>query len=102
MGGKAQLQPRGVNRAVGLERKPLSQLQPVDEELDELEQMLDNKAPVVLKTENSFGVSNFSYRSDHGDSLCCDVRLALSYSIAHYSFLLCVCVGVRACMRVHA
>ena len=37
--------------------------------------MLDNKAPVVLKTENSFGVSNISYKSDHGDSLCCDVRL---------------------------
>ena len=53
----------------------MGQLQPVDEELEELEQMLDNKAPVVLKTENSFGVSNFSYKSDHGDSLCCDVRL---------------------------
>ena len=37
--------------------------------------MLDNKAPVVLKTENSFGVSNISYKSDHGDSLCCEVSL---------------------------
>ena len=92
MGGKAQLQPintRGVKRAVGLERKPLSQLQAVDKELDELEQMLDNKAPVVLKTENSFGVSNFSYRSDHGDSLYCDVRLALAY-IAHKFYAVCI------------
>ena len=32
-----------------LEWKPLGQLQPVDEELEELEQMLYNKAPVVLK-----------------------------------------------------
>ena len=60
MGGKAQLQSyniAGVKRAVGVERIPLGQLQPVDEELEELEQMLHNKAPVVLKTENSFGVS---------------------------------------------
>ena len=81
MGGKAQLQPNkigGVKRAVGVERKPLGQLQPVDEELEELEQMLDNKAPVVLKTDNSFGVSNLSYKTDHGDSLCCDVRLVCS------------------------
>ena len=80
MGGKAQLQSYnigGVKRTVGVERKPLGQLQPVDEELEELEQMLDNKAPVVLKTENSFGVSNVSYKTDHGDSLCCDVRLVL-------------------------
>lgn len=77
MGGKAQLQSYnigGVKRAFGAERKPLGQLQPVDEELEELEQMLDSKAPVVLKTENSFGVSNVSYKTDHGDSLCCDVR----------------------------
>ena len=51
MGGKAQLQSYnigGVKRAVGIERKPLGQLQPVDEELEELEQMLDNKAPVLI------------------------------------------------------
>ena len=80
MGGKAQLQSYnigGVKRAVGVGRKSLGQLQPVDEELEELEQMLDNKAPVVLKTENSFGVSNVSYKTDHGDSLCCDVSLVL-------------------------
>ena len=81
MRGKAQLQSYnigGVKRAVGVEeRKPLGQLQPVDEELEEFEQMLDNKAPVVLKTENGFGVCNVSYKTDHGDSLCCDVRLVL-------------------------
>jgi len=82
VGGKAQLQPSynkggGVKRAVGIERKPLSQLQPVEEEVDDLEQMMDSKDPVVLKTENSFGVSNISYKTDHGDSLCYDVRLVL-------------------------
>ena len=66
----------------------MSQLQPVDEELEELEQMLDNKAPVVLKTENSFGVSNISYKSDHGDSLCCDVRSVCSLHLKSS----CVCI----------
>ena len=37
--------------------------------------MLDNKAPVVLKTENSFGVSNISCKCDDDDNLCCNVSL---------------------------
>ena len=49
--------------------------------------MLDNKAPVVLKTENSFGVSNISYKSDHGDSLCCDVRLVNTFFCCHVHVL---------------
>ena len=56
----------------------MRQLQPVDEELKELEQMLDNKAPVVLKADDSFGVRNVSYKTAHGDSLCHDMRLVVS------------------------
>lgn len=91
VGGKAQLQftynKGGVKRAVGVERKPLSQLQPVVEEVDELEQMMDSKDPVVLKTENSIGVSNISHKTDHGDSLCYDVRLVLSLISIHVIIL---------------
>ena len=93
MGGKAQLQRNnmgGVKRACGVERKPLSQLQPVDEELEELEQMLDNKAPVVLKSESSFGISNISYKSDRGDSLCCDVR-SVKCIVIYVVYLLITC-----------
>lgn len=76
-GGKSKLQNTRVT--TGAQRKPLAELQPVDEELEELEELMDKKPPVVLKASTSFGVSNVSYKSDQGDGSLCygDMRLVM-------------------------
>ncbi|XP_065883553.1 uncharacterized protein [Dysidea avara] len=68
-GGKNKLQNTRISN--GAQRKPLAELQPVDEELEELEELMDKKPPVVLKASTSFGVSNVSYKSDQGDGSLC-------------------------------
>jgi len=76
-GGKSKLQNTRVTN--GALRKPLAELQPVDEELEELEELMDKKPPVVLRASTSFGVSNVSYNSDQGDGSLCygDMRLVV-------------------------
>ena len=77
-GGKNKLQN---NRPT--QRKPLAELQPVDDELEELEELMDKKAPVVLKASTSFGVSNVSYKSAQEDSSLFygDMRLVVLNSV---------------------